>query len=295
MFYTMDESMSPISLNIQSKETSRGTCSPKRKIIRLEARRSLPTAAANNPEQCQWNEKREVSSSAESSDSPRVIQNIKRKETARRQLLGSIYTKHKPVGRSFTFVAGERPRVQIRLPRVCYKEKTEKNISGAQISSKPKLLQNKNRYSKIPDNTTTSAVSDVNGKPVHRTNSQKLSLPDIIMDFNIEASMAANDKTLDTVIQDTESENEERALGAPYEEYLKPRISLNNPYGAKHRPVTPGLLDSLNKLKLPSKVKTEQWLKSSQNLQKSYCGGSYKIGNLHSSNLAYPNWIYTDT
>lgn len=264
---------------------------PKRKMFILETRRQIPKGFDIKTD------KREASSSPDSSDSSRFFQqNGRRKETARRQLLGSIYTKHKTVGRSFSFVAGERPPVQIRFPRVHCKDKVaDDNVNAGRMPSKPSLPQTKRRHSKISDNATTSGVSNAKSRPVHRTNSQKLSLPDIIMDFNAEVNLAATDRPRDVLTQDTESENDDRMLGASYEEYFKPRLSVNSPYKAKHRPVTPGLLESLNKLRLPSKVKTEQWLKSSQSVQKSYCVGSYKVGNLHNSNLAYPNWIYTDS
>ena len=264
---------------------------PKRKMIILETRRQFPKGYDNKTD------KREASSSPDSSDTPRLFQqNNRRKETARRQLLGSIYTKHKTVGRSFSFVAGERPPVQVRFPRVHCKDKTaDENPNADRIPTKPHIPQTKRRHSKMSDNATTSGVSNARSRPVHRTNSQKLSLPDIIMDFNAEVNMVANDRARGVIMQDTESENDERGIGASYEEYLKPRLSVNSPYKAKHRPVTPGLLESLNKLRLPSKVKTEQWLKSSQSVQKSYCVGSYKVGNLHNTNLAYPNWIYTDS
>ena len=291
-----DQVFTPVSLSHSSRVARYDMPSPKRKVIRLETKQPFPDGASKLHGKDQLIDKHDVSSSVDSSDSPRFVATVKRKETARRQLLGSIYTKHKAVGRSFSFVAGEIPQSQIRLPRVHYKDKTEKEMLNDQASNKRGALHTNTGYSRLSDNKTTSGVIDADiRKPVHRTNSQKLSLPDIIMDFNMETNTITNDRIHGTNEQDSESEDDVRAIGASYEDYLKPKLSLNNPYKAKYRPVTPGLLDSLNKLKLPSKVKTEQWLKSSQSVQKSYCFGSYKVGNLHNSNLTYRNWIYTDT
>ena len=276
----------------------KGTGATEKRLVALD-KQLVPKASAHKSEFVEKRDKREHSNSLDSEDSPRLTI---RKETARRQLLCSIYTKHKMVGRSFSFVAGEKRHVNIRFPRVYSNEQNEKQSKDTttrekdvvkQISPKTTSPHSKRRHSKTAHSTTTSGLDNAKSKPVHRTNSQKISLPDIIMDFNIEANMAANEQYNDTL--DSGSERNERIIGASYEKYLKPKLSLNNPYSAKHRPVTPGLLDSLNKLKLPSKVKTERWLKDSQTVQKSYCAGSYRVGNLHNTNLTYPNWIYTDS
>ena len=269
-----------------------------REILALD-KQNVSKLPAHKPECVEKREKREHSNSLDSEDSPRLSA---RKETARRQLLSSIYTKHKTVGRSFSFVAGEKRPDHIRFPRVFNNEQIDKHsrdiaarerVNANHFSTKSTSPHVKRRHLKTCHSTTTSGVDNTTSKPVHRTNSQKISLPDIIMDFNIEVNMAANEQYNDNI--DADRERSERMIGASYEKYLKPKLSLNNPYNAKHRPVTPGLLDSLNKLKLPSKVKTERWLKDSQTVQKSYCAGSYRVGNLHSTNLTYPNWIYTDS
>ena len=125
-----------------------------------------------------------------------------------------------------------------------------------------------------------------------KSRSKKVSLPEIIMEFNLEASMAVNSRQ-DYLLSRADTEEDSRALGDPYEEFLsKPTYAVHNPCRAKYRPVTPGLLESLNKTKMPSKLKTEQWVRSIQNDRKSYCSNTYRIGNLDNSNLATPNWIY---
>lgn len=284
---------------LQEENDGKGFGATEKRVLGALNKQPVSKAFAHKPDYVEKRIKREHSNSLDSGDSPRLTI---RKETARRQLLCSIYTKHKMVGRSFSFVAGEKRPVNIRFPRVYNNEQNDKQSKEAvskervvvkQVSTKTTSPQCKRMHSKIAHSTTTSGLNNAKSKPVHRTSSQKISLPDIIMDFNIEANTAANDQYNDTL--DSDSERNERIIGASYEKYLKPKLSLNNPYSAKHRPVTPGLLDSLNKLKLPSKVKTERWLKDSQTVQKSYCAGSYRVGNLHNTNLTYPNWIYTDS
>lgn len=229
----------------------------------------------------------------------RSLRTNKRKNAARRNLLGSIYTKHNDVQRSYTFVAGERPQVEIRFPKVYFSDSQpkmeRKQLSGGQISPSRSSRRSTDVSSTSAGALIRSSTSPSTNKPVQRSKSHKLSLPEIIMEFNIEAN-TGQEARRNHVITPTEDDEDEREFAAPYEEFLnRPRNILNNPCRSKYRPVTPGLLESLNKLRMPSKVRTEQWIKSSQSTQKSYCGNNYRPGNLDNANLAFPNWIYTDT
>ena len=225
---------------------------------------------------------------------------VKRKDTARRQLMCSMYSKHNSVKRSFSFVAGERP-ADMKFPSVNYHEdetkwtRDRKNKTGNQ-NGRNVQVNTSTSHKYLSSGTKNNSNQRQNGAS-HSVTNNRISLPDIIMDFNFETNMTQNgQQTVMTSLSDSDDDDFERALGAPYEEYLKKtKLLAYNPCKARHRPITPGLLESLNKLRLPSKTKTEQWLKSVTNTRKSYCNDNYKVGNLVNSNLAIPNWIYTDT
>ncbi|XP_052771472.1 uncharacterized protein LOC128211091 [Mya arenaria] len=222
----------------------------------------------------------------------------RRKEAARRSLFDSINTRYADVNHSSSGFIVDPYRQDIKLPRV----KPGGSISLRQgvicrnsISNSSGSHPSPNSTLEIQDETGNDHVSKCgkyqNGN-IRRSNTNNLSLPEIIMEFNYETNANANS---DRLVFATSPEDE-RLLGAPYEDYLKAtQFSRFNPCRARYRPVTPGLLDTLNKQKLPSRVKTEQWLKTTQSLQKSInCGHQFKTENLDSSNLVFPNWIYTE-
>lgn len=235
--------------------------------------------------------------------SPQVhrSKSVKRKDAARKCLIGSINTRFCDTKHSSPKLSGEPMRHDIKFPTVSSKDKTLRGNF-----SKPAKSEHRSNNSQSSSRALTHSADiseDTRSQDLlfktdklngfGKTSSHGVNLPEIIMEFNIETSMATNGDRFVFSRASSETPEDERALGAPYEDYLrKPKHSVYNPCRAKYRPVTPGLLESLNKLKVPSKVKTEQWLKSTQYLQKPHCGHVYKTEHLNSS---FPNWIYTDT
>ncbi|KAL3865039.1 hypothetical protein ACJMK2_006672 [Sinanodonta woodiana] len=232
----------------------------------------------------------------------------RRKDTARRHLMGTLYTKHSPVTRSFSFVAGERPPVHsIRFPRMILKDSEERVSRKADINPRRKIsVENqsavKHRLTHDISDWTSASISQTDFSKKSRPDSQKISLPDIIMDFNLSASMlAANrDKRIENIDSDDAKEEDDGHVmvedmmisDLSNDEFLRKKRSLTRLCHGIHRPVTPGLLDSLNKMKLSSKTKTEQWIKTiSQNQMSFY--DNYRIDSPQEK-LAYPEWIYSD-
>lgn len=211
---------------------------------------------------------------------------VNRKDTARKCLLGSINTRFNDVRHSSPGVVGEPMRHDIKFPKV-------NKISRG---NGQKVLQNdRSNYSQSSSRALSRSddSQDLPFKNVSKSSNHGLNLPEIIMEFNIEANMAASGDRYEHSRSTSEVFEDERAIGFPYEEFLRrSNYSNYNPCRAKYRPVTPGLLESLNKLKVPSKMRTEQWLKSTQYLQKSHCGHAFKTERL---NNPLPNWIYTDS
>ncbi|KAL4231473.1 hypothetical protein ACF0H5_009050 [Mactra antiquata] len=220
-----------------------------------------------------------------------------RKETARRNLLDSIYTRHSNVRHSApSCLMTERTKSDVKLPRVYSPDRLTKhgsNARGRSISTgkTSHYTTSPNSLLDAMDERGRTIYSGRNGNSVYfrQSAANNLSLPGIILEFNAESNMAARDVHV-RMTESPEVCEDERALGAPYEDYLKQaKFNKFNPMKARHRPVTPGLLDSLNRLKLPSKTKTEQWLRTSQNASKSSQGHNYRTENI--DNL---NWIYSE-
>lgn len=233
--------------------------------------------------------------------SPQVqsSKSVKRKEAARKSLLGSINTRFHDVRYSSPAQAGEPMRHDIKFPKVNANHRTIHPRSQKQAKSDRRSSNSQNSSKALSieliDETRSHDHLSKTGllHGAAKSGSQNVNLPEIIMEFNIETNMAANNDRYEMALSTPEVPEDERALGAPYEDYLRrPKYSVYNPCRAKYRPVTPGLLESLNKMKMPSKVKTEQWLKTTQYLQKAHCGHAYRTEHLNSS---IPNWIYTDT
>ena len=236
------------------------------------------------------------SRTANGSISPQTrTKSFTRKDTARKCLLGSINTRLSVVRHSSPILSGEPMRHDIKFPKVNKSVRTHglKVTKNEQKSSRSQSSSRALSHSgEISDDTKSQDVFVRNGKIISgsKHSAHGLNLPEIIIEFNIETNMVSNPELART---SPELPEDERAIGAPYEEYLsKHKYSNCNPCRAKYRPVTPELLESLNKLKVPSKARTEQWLKSTQYLQTSHCAHVYKTDRLNNS---FPNWIYTDT
>ncbi|KAH3785429.1 hypothetical protein DPMN_134007 [Dreissena polymorpha] len=220
----------------------------------------------------------------------------KRKEAARKYLMENLHSRFNDVKHSGHIFIGEVSKHETKLPRVIsHGTECPKSISHhSRVPSSPGVVS-MNANVDVDDETENNDLLQIRNKSstsIRKTDSNNLSLPEIIMAFNSEASMAVSESH-NFVRSPTDFSEDDRVLGAPYEDYLKvKKYGRYNPCKGKYRPVTPGLLDTLNKQRMPSKVKTEQWLRSTQYLPKAtYCNIEYQT---HVC-LDHPNWIYTDS
>lgn len=222
-----------------------------------------------------------------------------RKEAARRNLLDSIYARRSDSRYSLPCLSTERLQSYVKFPRVNSRERSARAVEHFHARNKcaskySQCVASPNSSIEILDESSRNDTRARNGHCgyVRNLNRQKMSLPEVIMEFNLETNQLANNNDVCMMSLATE---DERALGAPYEDYLK-RTKYNscNPCRSRYRPLTPGLLESLNKSKVPSKIKTEQWVKSTLSMRKSLYGHVYKTEHIDNTNSAFPNWIYTD-
>lgn len=234
------------------------------------------------------NNKKKNNNKEHASSSVQRRKSLKRKEAARKSLIDSIQTKQGDAKYSFSSVAYEKMKSDIKFPRVTSSERSVQRDNNTPLrkcdSSKS---HSPNSSLEILDESGRSDRWSRDGYAVYRNSSnQNISLPEIIMEFNIVTNKEGACSC--AMSPSTETKADDRMLGAPYEDYLKTaKYGKFNPYRSKYRPVTPGLLESLSKLKLPSKVKTEQWIRSSQTAQKSLHTHVYKTDHIS-------EWIYSD-
>ncbi|XP_046560132.1 uncharacterized protein LOC124269163 [Haliotis rubra] len=67
----------------------------------------------------------------------------------------------------------------------------------------------------------------------------------------------------------------------------------------KHRPLTPGVIEELDKMKVPSRTRTEQWVKQIPTEKRAYHSPLYRLGNVAREDTvptpaAYETWIYEE-
>ncbi|XP_045189144.2 uncharacterized protein LOC123546713 [Mercenaria mercenaria] len=225
---------------------------------------------------------------------------LKRKETARRNLIDSIHTRHGNAMHCVTCLSSERMKPDVKFPRVNSRETSVSSTEYSHIrtyseskNSQFRTVISPNSYIEIADESGRTDSVSRNGiyGYTRKSDSQHISLPEIIMEFNLETNMAISNNGFRMTSPSTDLYGDEREIGAPYEAFLnRTKHNKFNPCWSRYRPVTPGLLESLNKMKVPSKVKTEQWVKSSQCTRKSLQGHVYRTENIDNST----NWIYDD-
>ena len=219
---------------------------------------------------------------------------FKRKEAARRKLLDSISTRNRVAKCGVQIVQTERKKREFQFPR--FIDPREDNIktwkhhySGGNKNSRCKSTRNHNVCMNIEEKSQRRVSRKDTSGCLRKTYSQNISLQEIIMDFNTETSIAIGniDFQMTSPCSFTELYEEDRAFGTPYEETLyQNKYNKFNPCQSRYRPITPGLLETMNDRKLPSSVKTEQWVTSSRNAHRCHV---YKT-----ENLDYTNWIYDD-
>lgn len=201
---------------------------------------------------------------------------ISRKCTARKNLMENIYTRQSPVKRSNTFLAGEKIFHDGYFPHLSSSfdeaAKIERNSKAKIIRTRESSLR-RTRSEKSRKSTEHSEATTDKRRPI-----KKISLPEILMDINISAKQ-----------QDRQYQKHED--GGDILEYLDKEFEKEKLKSAKYRPLTPGLLQELNRLRLTSKQKAAQWVKSIPTDRKYFYGDNYLLS--HPDLNDHPGWIYS--
>ncbi|XP_060064541.1 uncharacterized protein LOC132544904 [Ylistrum balloti] len=232
---------------------------------------------------------------------------VSRRDTARRNLMGHLYTRQPVLKRSYSFVAGERPSTETLLPQLHRREKHSAISFNSEKYTKPgrtvyirnakqwqadKNVEKRNGVVQSPagKNSANHKSLNTNGG---RPGSHQISLPELINDINNSSRIHSPGDS------DDEDSNSVHGRNGPYHLIrsmdVKPTIPLKSKT-VKYRPITPGVIEKLNKLRLSSKLRTEQWVKT---LPLDYRAAYSEIDdNITESSEHSPKekeWIYTTT
>lgn len=205
-----------------------------------------------------------------------------KKDTARKNLLGYLYTRQPVLHRSYSFIAGEKPVNEPGLPKIASfsREKTivdpnksrsrsydlthqDLNMSHAKLGKVREFLKSGSSRS-----NQTIGIDDRSPQR-SRTNSNRLVFPGITEDVN------NNEKYAD----DTYSDEGSNGRPKKRDEVITfvPSRLLGNELKAtpsKYRPITPNMLKKLDRLKLPSRIRTKEWIDMLPSDSRAYIGES---------------------
>ncbi|KAK3096105.1 hypothetical protein FSP39_023283 [Pinctada imbricata] len=234
-----------------------------------------------------------------------------RKDTARKNLMGFLYSRQPTITRSNSFIAGEKPsNDSTTFPRLHSLVSRERTSIEGLIRKQNKNKRTKFAFINVVDNPSSanqvkskykSTTDPVNSRP----GTQKVSLPDLIMDLNaqVEQKKVEQSVSSDSASDSDYDHHDPKLRDGGQEEhgvvsFLSKHVTNGGKiYPARHRPLTPGLLDRLGKLKLPSRVRTEQWVRRLPADTRLYDDRipSFRSNNSSSTSKDDIKWIYTNT
>lgn len=185
---------------------------------------------------------------------------VSRRDTARRNLMGHLYTRQPVLKRSYSFVAGERPATETLLPQLNRREKHSAISFNSEKYAKPVRPVRNPKQGERNTVKRNGGVQSPSGKKTVTTSgtrpgSHQISLPELINDINRLHSPG-----------DSDGEDSDGGHKIPLDLIRSmDRKPLSGPIKTKavrYRPITPGVIEKLNKLRLSSKIRTEQWVKT---------------------------------
>lgn len=247
------------------------------------AKRHLPVIRqGKSPSQMPQDEYLSSIPSNEMSNRGHEIFMASKKDVARRNLMGYLYSRQPTINRSNSFIVGEKPP-EPGLPCVKYKN-TPKNFERQKTlfveQRRPSSLNSKKSIDPVERRTSAGST---------RPNSNKFSLPEIMRDIYSSAAKINNHEDEYEEVPFSEDNNDidiaENLTSLDFPKYHK-SIKV---YPPNHRPITPGLIDKLNKMKVNTRNRTEHWVRQIPEEQKRCSNNNNNIrGSDHS------RWIYTD-
>lgn len=200
-----------------------------------------------------------------------------KKDHARKNLMGYLYSRQPTINRSNSFIVGEKP-AEPGLPSVKYKN-TPKNFERQRTI----LFEQRIPLSYTNDNQPPSRRRSAGS---NRPGSNKFSLPEIMRDiYSSAAKLDNHEEEFDEEFPSSD--------GNSMTENITPLNFSKKPvkiYPPNHRPITPGLIEKLNKMKVSSRHRTEQWVKEIPDDPKKT--QEYRRKGRHYDPPS--RWIYTD-
>lgn len=206
-----------------------------------------------------------------------------KKDLARKNLMGYLYARQPTISRSNSFIVGEKP-LEAGLPNVKYKN-TPKGFERQRTL----LLEQRRPPSLNSRKSNCEAADRRKSASSIRPDSNKLSLPEIMRDIYSSAAKLDSPEEIDEDFQSSEGNSldiAENVIPLAIPKYHK-AVKVFPP---NHRPITPGLIEKLNKMKLPPKKLTEQWLRQMPEEHKRYQENRSRGRPPESPN----RWIYSD-
>lgn len=207
-----------------------------------------------------------------------------KKDMARKNLMGYLYSRQPTISRSNSFIAGEKP-TEPGLPTVKYTNTPkgfERQRTSLQEQRRPPSLDRKKSILCDEHSRRRSAGS---GRP----DSNKFSLPEIIRDIYSSAAKLDSPEMAEEEFRSSDGNSID--IGENVSSLTVPRYHKSiKLYPPNHRPITPGLIEKLNKMKVSTRNRTEQWLRQMPESQL-----RYQENRARGSHTEAPNrWIYTD-
>ncbi|XP_033757183.1 uncharacterized protein LOC117339601 [Pecten maximus] len=225
---------------------------------------------------------------------------VSRRDTARRNLMGHLYTRQPVLKRSYSFVAGERPATETLLPQLHRREKHSAISFNSEKYTKPGRTVNKRDLKQWQADKNTGkqngVVQSPAGKNQKTTNgtrpgSHQISLPELINDINMSSRLHSPG--------DSDGEDANSAQKGPLELIRSMEMKPSSPVkskSVKYRPITPGVIEKLNKLRLSSKIRTEQWVKTLPlDYRAAYSEADDNLTEPSEHSPKEKEWIYTAT
>lgn len=205
-----------------------------------------------------------------------------KKDHARKNLMGYLYSRQPTINRSNSFLVGEKPP-EPGLPSVKYKN-TPKNFE------RQRTILFEQRIMPPNYNNENKTIGRRRSAGSHRPGSNKFSLPEIMRDiYSSAAKLDNHEEEYDNDFPSSEDNSIDIAKNIIPLEFPKYQKSTKV-YPPNHRPITPGLIEKLNKMKVSTRNRTEQWIKEMPDDPKKYQECRKKGRHYDPPN----RWIYTD-
>lgn len=236
----------------------------------------------------------------------------KRRDAARKNLMGTLQGRQPQMSRSYTYVGSEKT---LPLAKVHYDSRVVQENNSPKLLKRSRgsfTLKNGALQSEFENDKPESVYSsshDINGGTTHshrsppqKPHTRRVNLPEIIRELNVGAKRTAaatspekySNLPYDYEFDDTTINDD---VSNSFQSNFQSTATASL-YLLKHRPITPGLINRLDRLKLPTHTRTEEWVRALPLEKRVQNNENYRIGALNTDRnsrgrKAYP-WVYSD-